>query len=214
MLTARESCDPDCDVFQQGTCTCCSFGKTLNKTSNLCQDSADFCSKRDPISGLCNECLSPYVRVSSTCVASIPNCKTYSLVSCATCEPGYETGYPADNNRPSCLCRPKNCQQYNSDMTCRQCSPRFELNKDGLCVPRDCQYFSTTSWTCNGCYSRFDLVDGICVTRDCRVFENPAFNISCKLCESNDYGTFYSTPTSSASWEFQLVFGACYIRHC
>ena len=141
------------------------------------------CKVKNIANQSCSECYSGYYysTTQNKCTQLNALCKTSNLVTgeCSTCYPGYSL----NNGNCAVFFRDVNCQSYDTNNVCKQCSTRYYLDftiSKCLSVSPLCKGFDAVSGKCTGCYEGYGLSNGQCVVGSTSSIGSSSSDINCK----------------------------------
>ncbi len=176
----------ECKTSNQLKCTSCYDGYEVKNdrcVANSLQNSqpADLgCAKWDWPNKKCLQCSTRYyLSRQGNCRQVSDQCNTYNSVTgaCLTCYSGYRLNGTAcvlsnANNNTNNNTSPSsdvNCRNFDRQSNrCIQCSYRFYVGSNGICVQvsDQCQTWSFSNGNCTSCYQGYELSQGACVLSD------------------------------------------------
>jgi hypothetical protein len=151
----------NCQAYDLRTyvCLACLQGYYLTN-NNICTLLPSNCASASP-AGACLACRQGYQLRDNLCVLFVINCATYNFAtgSCAQCAPGYTLS----QDSTTCNLAVTNCQVFNPNGMCLQCSAGYFLIA-GYCylLPQGCSQLNSQQ-VCVACLSQYTLVQSVCV---------------------------------------------------
>lgn len=124
-------------------CTSC-----INTTNSVYALRAGICVSVDPncisfdSSGNCLACNNPsiYINVGSICMLIVQGCQRYNSSGCIACAAAYSYS--------NGICQVLYCSSYAAPYKCSACQPRYQLQNDFTCIPKNCITFNIQTWAC------------------------------------------------------------------
>lgn len=149
------------DYTNNGSCTTCYPGYTLNQNICIVAKVTDpFCKSFTP-GGICTSCYTAYYynQGKAACQPLNPLCKSSNLAdgSCTSCFPGYSLN---SNGVCGVSFQDPNCQKF-SNGACLQCATKYYLDTTGKCkqVNSLCKT-ADNNGACTSCYGGY-IISGI-----------------------------------------------------
>lgn len=162
--------NPDCRTINpnNGFCTSCYPGFIIAADLCVVQDGTADPNCQTWDKDICANCSKGfYFDSNNVCTGVDPFCKTFDFVNlvCTDCYSGFSLANGACEFNPIAPVNDPNCNSFDTNGGCLNCSTNFYFDANGVCVQVDpsCRVFNFQQLICLDCYSGYTLTNQKCI---------------------------------------------------